>query len=337
MSTVFVFILVIGFLIFVHELGHFLCARLFGIPVHEFAIGFPPRIFHKEIHGTTYSINALIFGGYVKIFEGERGEGGFTDAHPFKKIIVLLGGIFANICIALCCMIIAFMIPFDRMVTPSSAQGHDRIEMRVVDASASLSSLPEISLGDTLAEAPTVRDGVFVFDQDTLTLLKKEGEHIPFDWATLTKEEQDIFLQSFQAYAQTSLSFHHAVYQGARSLVIITESFFISMREMIRPQSSESSASLVGPIGIAGIVGDAARAGIQQLLFITALISLNLAYINLVPFPGLDGGRILIIIGETITRKPLPKTAHAVIHGIGFLVLIGLMIFITTKDIIRLF
>lgn len=237
---VLIFIVILALLIFSHELGHFLVAKLSGLSVEEFGFGFPPRLWAKKIGGTMYSLNALPFGGFVKL----------PDTAENKPLIVLAGVIF-NILLAFVLLWFGFAAGLFVSHTP----------------------------GPTSLQTAFLTTGLLLLETTKGLLL--------FLWALA---------------------------HGAPAISGIT-----------------------GPVGIALIVKEAASAGFGALLQLTTLLSLSLAVVNLVPFPALDGGRLLFIALENLRGKPLRKEVADAANTIGFALLILLMVVVTYHDITRLF
>jgi regulator of sigma E protease len=276
--SIIIFIIILGILIFVHELGHFLVAKKTGMRVDEFAIGFPPKIFSWTKGGTKYALNMIPFGGYVKIF-GER-----AGLESGDKIIGLTKG---------------------------------DADLDFTNSSEALAVIKE-------TPAP------FVLETD------RGGIEIPSKLSTEDGEVVGIFLDDA---VNTQTGFFHSFVQGyyltGFSLTEITIALGDLLFDSFRGEAELENVA--GPVGIVGMVGDAAESGIVSLIIFTAFISINLAIINLVPFPALDGGRLLFILIEVITRRPINYKVANYLNLIGFLILILLMIVITVSDIGKLF
>lgn len=360
--TVFLFIAVLFFLILVHELGHFVTAKWSKMRVDEFAIGFPPRLFTIKRGETDYSINLLPIGGYVKIF-GENGSDvkdgprSFASRPRYQQAIVLLAGITMNILTA---WIIFFAVSL--MGTPTIVDEHgpmtENAELAVInvlpDSPAAAADIPlgaqivGLTSGDEVLLSPTpasFNDFIAAHaDRDiAISYVHKEETFR----ATLTPRAGVIDTEPNRkaiGLATALVTVHRESLPGALigatkrtgdSLYTITiglVSFLASAFTL-----SADVSQVTGPIGIAGMVGDAAEFGFVSLLIFTAFISLNLAVINLLPIPALDGGRLLFVIAEAIIRRPIDPEWMARVNFAGFVLLIGLMIAVTYNDILRLF
>ncbi len=247
--TIVIFIVIIAALVFVHELGHFLAAKISGVRVDEFSIGFPPRIFSKIIGETKYSIGCLPLGGYVKIFgeDGETGNSSFATKSKWIQAFILISGIIGNIIFAWILFSVALML------------GH-------------------VGLFSSLYEG-----------------------------------------------ARTTLQAFSAIIVGLFQIVV--DAF----------RGINDFGELSGPVGIASLVGQAQKMGVEYVVSFAAFISLNLAVINLVPFPALDGGRILFVIIEAIKRKNISAKVANAVNTVGFSILLLLIVIVTIKDVINIF
>ncbi len=365
--TTLIFLIGLVELILVHELGHFLVAKWSGIRVDEFGLGFPPRIWGWKPKGgeTTYSLNAIPFGGFVKIYgedyETAQSEGdsarSFIYQPKWKQVLVLIAGVSFNILLAWLLFTIAFMNGVNY-----SPEG--RYSERVVD--------PAIVVAHVLDDSPAHNAGIEVGDKilfaavnetalqgdtlrvDTITdaISKSDGAELEL----LVTRDDDTFRIAMNpsselvdgrfavglsmVYAGTlELPFHLAIIEAGRITIDMIVAIVVGISDLIAGifQGGADLSSVVGPVGIAGLVGDAAGMGFISLISFMAIISLHLAVINLVPFPALDGGRILFVIIEKIKGSPInPKVANA-LNLVGFVLLILLLLVVTYRDIVRLF
>jgi len=354
--TTILFLLVLAILIFVHELGHFLLARACGIRVDVFAIGFGPKIVSKTVGETTYSLNLIPFGGYVKIFgENPNDESingvdkgrSFVHKPRLEQIAVLVAGIVFNFIFAALLFIIAFTLG-----VPTPLDGYPAYKDRLKD--------PHIAITSVNAGSPAYKAGLKAGDTlvvESVEVLQKKVDDSKTDGVIIdfirggVASSTKIFAEqgiidgkyaigiSMDNVATLKLPFHLAVVEGFRFTInsiirTITETYGLVAGIF---DGTSKSASIAGPVGIAGMVGDAAKLGISYLLMFTAIISINLGVINLVPFPALDGGRILFVTIEGIIRRPIKPVIANVVNTIGFGLLLILMAFVTYKDIAKLF
>lgn len=366
MFTTIVFLIVLTILVFVHELGHFLAAKLFGIRVDEFAIGFPPRIWSFMRRGTRFAINIIPLGGYVKI-HGENAEDEATPDSMLSKsrwqqVVVLVAGVTFNIIFAWILLSLAFVIGTTASTTgfpqekvsdrgiritfvapgsPAEVAGFKPGE-KILAIESSFSSLATTSLDITsIQDSISKSNGTVNF---TVQEIDMTTEHIvsvtPTEGVVPGKKAIGI---SMDEVGTIKLGPIDAVLYGAKSTWAMTENIAIGLWGFIKGLIvSEHSAkevlkSVSGPVGIAGIVGSSAHQGFSILLAITAIISLNLAVLNLVPFPALDGGRIVVVCIEAIIRRRIQPKFINWINLAGFILLLGLMLIVTIKDIWLIF
>ncbi|MEX0913033.1 MAG: site-2 protease family protein, partial [Candidatus Paceibacterota bacterium] len=358
--TIILFIAVLVFLIWVHELGHFLAAKWARMRVDEFAIGFPPRIFAVKKGETEYSLNLLPIGGYVRIF-GENGseetsEGDRSRAFGLRprhlQAIVLVAGVAMNILAAWLIFFAVAMIGSPAIVEEFEAS--DKSSLTVVAImSDSPSDEAEVPLG---AVIKNVRSGDQAIESLTPSsvsnfVTENSESEIQIDYThkgndasiTLTPQRGLIENEPERAVIGLSSALVETVRQnplealvGAtvrtyESLIAITIGITTFLASAVTLSADVSQVT--GPIGIAGMVGDAAEFGIVSLLIFTAFISLNLAVINLLPIPALDGGRLVFVAIEAITRRSIGDKWVGRVNLVGFVFLILLMIAVTYNDI----
>ncbi len=364
--NILIFIIVLGVLIFVHELGHFLFAKLFKIRVDEFGFGYPPRMFKLFAwKGTQFTVNWIPFGGFVKIFgESDQGEALNPEEQSvslvykpwWQQLLVMFGGILFNILFAWILLSILYMSGVDAPV--SSAPQNYRFESTELTVTGVLPDSPAMEAGlrsgDIIKEYYNIEETVTVTDETVSVVsdfIHETGETRESVGIVVLQQgdikqfritpEQGLVPGrygvgiSLDRVGELKLPVHQALVYGARNTWNFTVAIVKGFGQLISGQVSFSNIS--GPVGIVGQVGQASAIGFLYLLGFTALLSLNLAVLNIVPFPALDGGRMLIVIIEAIIRKRLNPTAVAWVNTIGFFLLILLMIVVTTNDVIQLF
>ena len=383
--TILIFVLILGILVFVHELGHFLIAKRMGMAVHEFGFGFPPRLIgwrkkdlklskfsfknweiiagpklktnlnNENVDNTIYSLNALLFGGFVKI-KGEQGDhqkdsNSFASKKPWQRFLTLSAGVGMNFFLGIILLSIGFAIgppTFINDQTPKKAiikEIHIQI-LQVADNSPA--SEAKIKAGDIIR---------FVDNAEIVELLQfqdyiKEKLEVPItitytrgqesNTVTITPKDLNNTGEGLLGVwlAETGLisyPWYLAIWNGIKATFAIiwqiAAALYLIIKNLLTAQSIGSD--IAGPIGIAVMTGQVAKLGFIYLLQFTALLSINLAIINILPIPALDGGRILFLIIEKIKGKPINQRIESTIHNIGFLLLIGLIILVTFKDISR--
>jgi regulator of sigma E protease len=372
MSVLFAILIFLGVLfvlVLVHEWGHYITAKFTGMRVDEFAIGFPPTLWSKKVGETRYALNSLPIGGYVKIL-GEDGEEGTSTlsesersrtfgARPkWAQALVLLAGVTMNMLLAWVLLIIiaGSMIGGERQISEAEySAGARLLVVQVLPESPALSAIPEgayiISVrvedgGETPAILTPASFSAVVTEADTAPVTvtyEHEGE---VNAVTLTPEMQVIdgvprplLGVSLALVAPVEYGFFGAVREGTVATIDLTKrvtvGIFTFFGDIFTGQADFSTVA--GPVGIVGHVGDAAKLGIIPLLFFTALISINLAIINLLPIPALDGGRLVLVAVEAAIRRPLSPVLAQRVNIIGFLFLICIMIAVTVSDIWKFF
>lgn len=368
MSTTIIFLLVLTVLVFVHELGHFLAARLFGIRVDEFAIGFPPRIGSWMWGKTRYAINLLPLGGYVRIY-GENSEDVRTPDNMLSKpkwqqIIVLIAGVTFNIILAWLLLSASLFMgakasadampkeivknPILTIVMVSPGGPAEKAGLKSGDEILSIANSKTVLASTSLSVAGAQDIISHASDKVELTV-KQFKEHtgekeytvksitvIPQEGIVAGKKAVGI---SMDMVAVVKAGFFDSLYYGARQTYYLTANVAVGLYTFLGSAftGNASLSQVSGPVGIAGAVGESAKVGLSSLLVIAAVISANLAVLNLAPFPALDGGRIVVVVIEAIIRREIKPKVIQWVNGIGFLLLITLMLVVTVKDIWVLF
>lgn len=363
--AVLILIIVLGVLIFIHELGHFLIAKKSGVRVDEFAIGFPPTIWSKIKNGTKYTLNAIPFGGFVRIF-GEtpdeesldpESSDSFLNKSKLTQASVLVGGVLFNIIFAWLLLSISLMAGFPMVVTD---ENRDNITESSVVVTSVIEQSPAASAGLEpgdevlrILEGETSLEGSEVTisqlqelignsDSDISLMLRRNGN----EREVTLRAEKGIFENEIPAIGismdrigKLKLGFFGAIKEGYLMTGQMVKEITVGLVSLIGNaiKGNGSLNNVAGPVGIVGLVGNAANFGFFYLISFTAFISINLAILNILPLPALDGGRLLILLIETVSRKRIKAKIVNAINGIGFALLILLMIAITINDLIRIF
>lgn len=335
-------IVVLSVLIIVHELGHFFAAKAVGIPVEEFGVGFPPRAYGRNWRGTIYSINWIPFGGFNKI-SGEVDPAvpkGLASRGYGVRLLVLSGGIIMNLLLPFVLLSVAYMVPHDivngqvvvQEIAPDSPaemagiQAGDTIisvEGHEVKNGGDISRYIQLNLGGKISLSLEHADAT----TETVTLIPRwrppEGEGaIGIGYKT---ENAAIVSESYPPW--------EAIPIGARSCI---ESLVLYKNGIFGIILGTIPFTPAGPVGIVQVTGEVAHSGISPLLELAAFISIAIAITQLIPFPALDGGRILFVLLEWIRRgKRVSAKTEGIVHSIGFMILLGLLVLITYQDIFR--
>ncbi len=340
MLTAIAAIVIFSLLITIHEFGHFITSKMFGVKVHEFSIGMGPAILKWGKGETKYSIRLLPIGGYVKL-EGEDGESddekALNNQPGWKKLIILAAGSFMNLLLGLIVAII-FVAPAKEVVLPV-------ISDLVEDSPAQEAGL---EVGDTIIEINGCNVHNLRHAQMLLFIYGPDG-NINVGYERDGKEHhvkvKPVYYEGYYLLGFTGTAVKNTplrtIEHGYHEAVFTGKSIFIGLKRLVT--GTAGSDEIAGPVGIVTVIDDAVdetkkdtSTGINYLLYLLMNITISLGVMNLLPIPALDGGRILFTLIEMITRKKIPPEKEGIIHLIGFALLIGLLIFATYGDIVRL-
>ena len=351
-TNIFAFIVVLGVLVFFHELGHFLVARLFGVGVEKFSLGFGPRIFGKKVGITDYRVSAIPLGGYVKMvgedptseLDPENIPLSFTHKHVFKRMLIVAAGPFFNFLLAALVFFGIFIISGTYILKPTIG----KVETGTPAHQAGLQEGDFIRAIDGIAIASWEDMAQIITESNGRTLtfsVERAGERIDRPITPISRITKNIFGEDVGRYIIGIASAGDIENQDMGLLEAFTESIvqtyqiskltIVSVVKII--QGSISSKNLGGPIMIAELAGQQARQGAASLVFFIALLSINLAIINFLPIPVLDGGHILFFLIEALTGKPVNTRMREIAQQAGIFILIMLMIFVFYNDITRIF
>lgn len=360
--SIILFIIILGALILVHELGHFLAAKNAGVRVDEFGIGFPPRLWKKKVGETIYSINALPIGGFVKIFgedpddeslKGKDKSRSLTHKPRLVQAWIIGAGVIFNFLFA--CILISvgyiFGLPYslddsqygarvqNAALTITQVVPHSPAEVAGIRGGDIIKTLS--SGGETLADPKVASTQKFIASHEEVKVTYLRGAETK---TTIARGVEGVIPGrlaigiSMDVVGTLRLPIHEALYLGIKTTFAITGAMAVGLFEFFKNilVGHGSFGDISGPVGIVGIVSDAAQLGLIHVISLTAIISINLAIINLLPFPALDGGRLLFLIIEAIKRSPIKPSIANTANGIGFLILIAFMVFVTFHDVVKL-
>lgn len=337
--TIICAVLIFAVIILVHEFGHFITAKMFKVKVNEFAIGMGPAIFKKQGKETLYSIRAIPIGGFCAM-EGEDEESdndnSFNSKPCLARIIILAAGAFMNIVLGfIICLIVMGVWSGDNIRVPVV---QSTVEGTFADG--------VLQSGDRIVEINGYRINSYSDYNFELTMtkgdscdvvVKRDGSKERFNIKLSDAQYDDgtpyrilgIILATDKKNVGTVLreSYYDGLYMG--------KMVFRSLRMLISGEVGVENLS--GPVGVINVMNDSLSMGLENFLFISAFIAINIGIMNLLPFPALDGGRILFVLFELIFRKNLPREKEGIIHAVGLVLLFGVMIFATWNDIVRIF
>lgn len=361
--SIILFIIILAVLVFIHELGHFIVAKKSGVRVDEFSIGFPPRLFSWKYGETLYSLNLIPFGGYVKIFgenpdveslEGPDSKRSLVKKPKYIQALVLIAGISFNIIFAWLLISISLMSGYKMPVDNTSSYSVTNAKITIISVLAgSPAGKAGLATGDTIESIAHGKNTFVpqnVSDVQSFIASSKGDLSLSFvhngknETATVTpvlgivSETQKAIGISMSKVGEVKFGFFRAFYEGVKITADSCWQTLVQLLSFIGQAfiGKANVSQVTGPIGIAGMVGDASHFGFIYLLGFTAFISINLAIINLLPFPALDGGRLFFLGLEAVIRRPISVKFLNIVNSVGFILLLALMVFVTYHDIIKL-
>ncbi|OGF31426.1 RIP metalloprotease RseP [Candidatus Falkowbacteria bacterium RIFOXYD2_FULL_35_9] len=371
--TIIIFILILGLLVFVHELGHYVSSKKLGVKAEEFGFGIPPRIFGwKKINGkrkffwgnkdvetiksddTIWSLNWLPLGGFVKI-KGEDGANkadndSFASQKAWKRVIILSAGVLMNFVLAAVLLAIAFNIGAPQVIESTSNSGgiivgESRVQILQVVPDSPADKIG-LQVGDVIVKINNEKRGVKELvqkyiaenrNQDLEFVVERFGEEQIVTIPALETESSDDRLIGVALIESAIVKYpwYTSIWLGIKAMVIMTGAIIKAFALIIRNLfiGMPVGVEVAGPVGIAVLTGQAAKLGLAYLLQFAAILSINLGIINFMPFPALDGGRVLFILIEKIRRKPISQKIENAIHAVGFFLLIFVILLVTIKDL----
>jgi regulator of sigma E protease len=360
MITILIFLIVLSVLVLVHEFGHFIVAKRAGMKVEEFGLGFPPRIWGIKKGETVYSINWIPFGGFVKIFgEGDEGRDSprsFSSARAGIRAGVSAAGVVMNFLLAVLLLSVGNAVGLRvGLIDEAQAEKAKDIKVQIIQVApsspaekAGLMALDEIvgfRIKGKEVMVRSVKEVQDVVNQNLgqeLTIILREG-----------REEKERVLTprlnppagegalgiSLAATGVIKYPWYQAIGRGLSDSVFVLEHTAVGYATILKNlfTTGKSGAELSGPVGIAVLTGQAARLGFTYLIQFVALISINLVILNIIPFPALDGGRLLFIGIEKLKGSPISRRIENSVNTAGLALLLLLMVYITVKDVVKLF
>ncbi|MDO4534743.1 MAG: RIP metalloprotease RseP [Clostridium perfringens] len=320
-------------LIIIHELGHFTLAKLNGICVEEFAIGMGPKLFGFKGKETEYNIRILPFGGFVRMLGEDGGaikdKRAFNAKKPFQKILVIGAGATMNYILALVIFaVIALNFGFSKPVI-------SEVALNSPAQNAGLMTGDRLLKVDNsrINTAGDLKIGIVLAKGEAITLeIERNGERLIKEVQPMIDEAGSTVIGITHEFVEKP-TLIEGIAQGFKETLTMISQTFKSLKMMVTGEANFKT-DVGGPVTIVKMSSQAAKAGIWSLMNFTAFMSVQLAVFNLLPFPALDGGLILIQVLEVITRKKIPEKFIGVINSVGFALLMMLMVVVTLKDII---
>lgn len=346
-GSILVFIIVLSILILVHEAGHFFAARKAGVKVEEFGFGIPPRVLGKKIGETVYSINLLPFGGFVRLHgesieeEIEEPERAFLNKSKLKRTAIILAGVFMNFVLAM----VAFSIVYSFSGIPRQTD-----EVKILEVAAgSPAQEAGILEGDIVAsvdeeEVTSINQFSDLIDEKkgetvVLTILRNDGQEIiritPREEPPEDEGPVGVVISSTEIYYPPIWKRPFiGIYYGFQEAFFWAKTIIVGLADIFAGLfRGETPKEVAGPVGIFAITSEAASVGTLAVVNFIGFLSVQLAILNAVPFPALDGGRLLFIGIEGVFGRRVVPRVEAIIHTIGMVVLLILLFAITVHDI----
>lgn len=347
-------------LIILHEFGHFLLAKRFGIKVEEFGIGYPPRLFGKKIGETVYSINLLPFGAFVKIHgqeERARGPRSFSTKPFWQKALIILGGVFSFWVVAAILLSIVMVIGAPTIIQDEESQGlvNPKVQITAI-AAGSPAKAAGLEIGDTIRglkfgnkevkveKVKEVQEFTQVYKGKEVILTIQRGKEV-FDVSLIPRVSPPENEGAMGvALARTALKFYPWYQAPVKGIIATGNLTLLTLKgwatvimSLFQGEGMPAGIEVGGPVRIFELFVNIGGLGISYFLQFIAVISVALALINILPIPALDGGWFLFLVIERLRGKPLDQKVVQNISSIFFFLLVALMVWITIKDVARIF
>lgn len=340
------FVLILGAIVLVHEFGHFIFSKIFGVYVYEFSIGMGPKLLHfKKKNGETeYCIRLIPIGGFVSL-AGEDADDNkkipeerkLYSKPVWQRFLIMVAGVMNN-------FIFAFLLLFVMALIYGSTTTKPLVDSVTEGYPAELAGIQK---GDTILAIDGQK--ISSFSEIQLYLQTSEGKEMEFTVKDINGDKRTVMItpnkvaneNGEEGYVigialdtKINKGFIPSIKYAGSTTISLYKLMFTTIKQLFNGRASVKDLS--GPIGIYTIVSTESKAGFQNILYLTAYLSINVGFINLLPFPAFDGGRVVFLIIEKIRRKRVPAKVEGIVNGIGFGLLMLLMIFVTFNDILRL-
>ena len=354
--NIIVFFLILGAIVLIHELGHFLTAKLFGVYCAEFSIGMGPKLFSKKKGETEYQIRALPIGGYVAMAgEADQEDNEIMKDVPYertlkgiktwKKCIIMLAGVFMNFVLAL--VLLIGIYSFVEVQTNTSEIGsvvkNKGAALAGIEAGDVINKIKINNEEHIIASFSDIQEVLdnenLQLDTDTVTMkvgLTRNKHYLEKKVTAKYNNETKSYVMGITA-ATKQLTFAEAIRQGINQFIEYALLIFTTLGKLITDMTHTVS-QLSGPVGIYTVTAQVTQTGsISTLLSLTALLSTNIGMFNLLPIPGLDGSQVLFALVEKVIRREIPTRIKYALQMAGLILVFGLMIFVTVNDIGKFF
>lgn len=357
--SIFFIVVLFTLIILFHEFGHFVAAKWARTRVEEFGIGFPPRLFGKQFGETLYSVNLLPLGGFVKIFGEDDGNPNdpcnFASKHIGIRALIIAAGVFMNIFFAFLLYMGGHMVGLPTTIESDELAVRARdVRVQIIEVlQNSPASLGGLQVGDAIIELHSAEETLsIVRTQDVREFVTRHaGEEITIEIARGSEHRELAITPRLNppagqgalgiAMVRTGIVSYplwEAPLRGAESTLGTMGALVEGFKRMFSRlfEDGQIAGDVSGPVGIARMAGEIGDLGLVYLIPFAAFLSLNIAILNVVPFPALDGGRLLFLLIEFVKRSPVDRRLEHVIHMIGFAILLLLMLAITFRDVEKL-
>ena len=333
-----VVVLVFGFIIFFHELGHFIAAKKAGVKVNEFALGMGPVLFKKQRGETTYALRLFPIGGFVSM-EGEDSESGdnraFCNKSPLKRFVIIAAGAFMNLLLGYLIMLSLVMMSNGIATTEvhSFSEGATSSQyLQAGDKIVGINGKRVRTSNDISFQLMREDDGIVDID------VIRDGQKVKLEGVTFQMEEIQDGIKAikldFIVKGVRKNALNVPVYAFDWTVSIVKQ-VWMSFVDLIGGRYSLNQLS--GPVGVATAIGEASGKGLDYMLILVAIITVNLGIFNLLPIPALDGGRLVFLLIEAVRGKPVNPDIEGFINVAGLCALMGLMVLVTFNDILKFF
>lgn len=356
MLTILIFFIILVILVIIHELGHFIAAKKSGVYVEEFGFGFPPRLIGKKIGETLYSFNLLPLGGFVRLFGEEYHEESkkkestipksraFVNKKPWQKAIIISAGVVMNFILGWALISYLFTVgtPVPAGISIEEVQANSPAQKVGLQKGDILEKIIVNGNETVLTTTPDLVNAAKKYaDQSVVMQIKRQTQTITVSITPRSKPPEgqgSLGVVINQIVKTKQYPWYTAPFYGLIEAAKMTKTILVELLKIPLSliTSQQTNVEFSGPVGIAKIVGEARKYGINALLEITALLSLNLAVVNILPFPALDGGRMVFVYYEWITGKKPNQDLEKYLNLAGIIILLSLSALITIWDIRKL-